>query len=160
MTGSGGYWPNDQADLRFDHDEAAMHLIAAACCVGHGQYRIDAAEPLRDKSIKPLTDALIDLGAGIGYESNTHHPPITIRATGLPGGTTRLVSHTWPLSAVLLAAPCARTDVFIELAEPAQVSQTLATMESFGVQVIADGRQCFIVPAPQPYRATTYQVAS
>ncbi len=162
IAGTGGYWPNSEANLFFQRDETIMHLIAAACCLGRGRYRLNAAEPLREMPVKTLLDALIDLGATLACAGRPGHLPIQVLGAGLRGGTVRGAFSTSAISAVLLVAPCAQSDVFVELAgsavEPCEPATTLAVMETFGVQVVADGMQRFIVPAPQRYRAATCSV--
>jgi len=65
------------------------------------------------------------------------------------------------VSAVLMAAPYARTDVMLHLvgevvSEP-YISMTLRMMEDFGVSVLAD-RGKYIVPALQSYAARTFRI--
>jgi 3-phosphoshikimate 1-carboxyvinyltransferase len=85
-----------------------------------------------------------------------------VNADGLPGGRAEVAGDTSSqfLSALLLAAPCARGEVDLALAgelvsEP-YVEMTLKVMEAFGVRAEKTGRGYRI--APQRYRGTDYAI--
>ncbi len=163
ITGAGGYWRNEKADLFCGNAGTVMRFLAAACSVGHGQYHLDGVPRMRERPIGALVDALIDLGAYINYLEKEGYPPIDIRATGLRGGTVRFQSpqSSQLVSALLLAAPYAGSDVFIEIAgqvvSQPYLDMTVSVMDAFGVAAVADGMR-FIVPAPQRYHGTAYAV--
>jgi 3-phosphoshikimate 1-carboxyvinyltransferase len=66
------------------------------------------------------------------------------------------------VSALLLAAPLAGQDVMIEISGPLPskpyVRMTLGIMEAFGVMVVEDRMEKFIIPGGQTYAATQYGV--
>ncbi len=155
VQGVGGHWSAGDARLDGSSPTAAWAL-AAACAVGVGRYEVTCPQPASDTA--GLVHALHDLGVGIGYADQEKGVQITLLARGLAGGTIRLPAEAlppwWP--AVLLVAPYAREDVFVDAPPEAGVREhsagTLALMERFGVTVIADRGGRMIIPAPQRYR--------
>ncbi|NLX20328.1 MAG: hypothetical protein GXY55_01490 [Phycisphaerae bacterium] len=152
---AGGLWPTGEAQLYGTTPQAAWALIAA-CTLGLGRYEITGNHTL--PPVTGLVNALRDLGAGIGYADQKGHLPVTILARGLDGGTIRLAPEPAPpwLSALLLVAPCARGDVFLDAPPEAAIRKTmavtLALMETFGATVVTDRHGRIIIPAPQHYR--------
>ncbi|MCH8968479.1 MAG: 3-phosphoshikimate 1-carboxyvinyltransferase, partial [Planctomycetes bacterium] len=63
---------------------------------------------------------------------------------------------------LLLAGPCVRSDVMLAItgtpiSEP-YVRMTGAVMQAFGISLVTDDYRRIIVPAPQMYQATNYEV--
>lgn len=164
VRGGGGHWPNGEADLFCGNAGTVLRFLAAACCIGHGDYRLDGVARLRERPIGELVNALCDLGARIGYEGREGCCPLTISGRGLRGGVVRFerLPSSQFVSAVLMAAPYAASDVLLDagagLPSEPYVVMTLRVMEAFGVSVVADGNRRFVVPARQTYMATRYQV--
>lgn len=164
VTGSGGQWSAGEAEIFCGNAGTVMRFLAAACCVGNGEYRLDGVPRMRERPIGSLVDALRELGAVVGYPEREGYPPIEIRACHLRGGTVSF--HSPPssqlVSALLMAAPYAQNDVFIEIAGEVvswpYLAMTQAVMDAFGVPIVADNWRKFIVPAPQRYRGTQYAV--
>jgi 3-phosphoshikimate 1-carboxyvinyltransferase len=163
VRGGGGHIPADEADLFCGNAGTVMRFGTAMCCLGSGRYRIDGVERMRNRPIGPLVDVLRDLGASIGYEGREGFPPLTVGAGGLHGGqaSMRASESSQFVSAVLMAAPYARTDVMLHLvgevvSEP-YIRMTLRMMEDFGAGVLAD-RGKYIVPAAQTYAGRSYRI--
>lgn len=164
ITGIRGSWPNAEASLFCGNAGTVMRFLAAACCTGQGTYTLDGIERMRQRPIGGLVDALLELGAHVEYTGQPGYPPIEIHARGLRGGKVSFDSppSSQLVSALLMAAPYATQDVYIEI-EGEVVSQpylamTQRVMEAFGVQLVEHKMRKFIVPAPQRYRATEYDV--
>jgi 3-phosphoshikimate 1-carboxyvinyltransferase len=164
VVGNGGYWPNSDADIFCGNAGTVIRFLAAACSAGVGEYRLDGSPRMRQRPIRDLVDALRDLGASIGYEASEGCCPLTIRANGLRGGEVvldRPVSSQF-LSALLMAAPRAVNDVFVGvkggIPSAPYVRMTVEVMRKFGVEVLHEGMQSFIVPAPQFYTATNFRI--
>lgn len=164
VTGCAGHLPEEEADLDVGAAGTAMRFLTALVCLGRGRYRLDGSARMRQRPIADEVDALRDLGAQIGYEAVLGCPPLNIQAVGLLGGT--VVLRTPPssqfLSALLMAAPYAQQDVFIEIQGPLvsqpYVALTIDVQRSLGVEIVNDDFQRFIVPAPQRYRAGTFAI--
>lgn len=167
VHGRGGHVPGTGADCFCGNSGTTIRFCAALACLGGGVYRLDGTTRMRERPIGALVDALRRLGALIEYEGEEGFPPLTVRASGLPGGT---VTFDEPpssqfISAVMLAAPCARSDVMIDvrgsLVSQPYVSMTSAVMGEFGATVIedvGDDGAKFIIAAPQAYRSREYAV--
>lgn len=163
VHGCGGHIPTGEADLFCGNAGTVARFGTAMCCLGTGRYRIDGVERMRSRPIGPLVNVLRDLGAGIGYEQKEGFVPLTIVAAGLRGGQASLAADQSSqfVSAVLLAAPYARSDVLLHLvgevvSEP-YIRMTLQMMEDFGASVLAD-RGRYIVPALQTYAGRMYRI--
>lgn len=164
LRGIGGRWPEGTAELDCGNAGTVIRFLTAACTVGTGTYRLDGVARMRQRPIGDLVRALGDLGASIDHDIEEGFCPLTVHAAGLPGGQTRLDApqSSQFVSALLMAAPIARRDVMIDVSGPVPslpyVRMTLSVMETFGVSVIQDGVGRFIVPAPQSYVGTSFEI--
>jgi 3-phosphoshikimate 1-carboxyvinyltransferase len=164
IKGTGGLWPNERAELNADQSRTVLHLLIAACCLGHGYYTIDSDMQLHQQKVDTLVSALKDVGASIDYPRVKGYPPVEVFTPMLNGGTTRLqaADSPDPLLSLLTVAPLGQNDLYLESASlPANTSYVhhlIELMERFGVSLIRDLNR-FIVPAPQRYRAGEYRIA-
>ena len=116
-----------------------IRFLAAMLCLGSGEYVLDGVERMRQRPIDQLVEQLRVLGAEIGYEGVAGYPPIRIHAGGLDGGGCQFADakSSQYISAVLMAAPLAQSDVTVSLVGPVTsepyVVMTLRMMEQFGV---------------------------
>ena len=157
-------WPQSDAELDCRNAGTVIRFLTAACAGSRGRYRLDGVERMRSRPIGNLVCALRDLGASIEFDAEPGFCPLTVNAAGLGGGTVRLdaAASSQFVSALLMAAPLAGRDVMIELAAaiPSRpyIAMTMSVMDRFGVSVVQDEFKRFIVPAPQSYRATPYDI--
>lgn len=164
ITGTGGRFPAEEADLFLGNAGTATRFLCAALTLGQGSYRIDGVARMRERPIQDLLDGLGALGADCTSELATGCPPVRIRATGLDGGVCRLAGNVSSqfLSAVLMVAPLARRDVVIELTSGLvsrpYIDMTIAMMRQFGVEVGEPRTGKFVVECGQRYSATEYDV--
>ena len=165
VAGRSGCLPVDQADLYVGNSGTTARFLAAMLTLGRGTYRLDGTPRMRERPIFDLLDALRQLGADASCEAGTGCPPVVVRARGLSGGQATVggnVSSQF-LSALLMAAPYAKTDVELVVAGGILVSKpyidmTLAVMRSFGARVGTDTPGRLTIPAPQRYRALEYAI--
>lgn len=163
IRGSGGNIPARTADLYVGNAGTAMRFMAAAVCLGHGDFRIDGNARMRQRPMQDLLDALTQLGARLRCELAPGCPPLRVTAAGLVGGRTCVAGATSSqfLSALLLAAPYASGRVDIEvsgpLVTPPYVDMTLGVMRAFGVNVVREGYRLFSV-IPAHYAGRRYDV--
>ncbi|HLB46205.1 MAG TPA: 3-phosphoshikimate 1-carboxyvinyltransferase [Anaerolineales bacterium] len=156
IHGLGGHIPSPRAELFVGNAGTAARFLTAFVALGHGDYTIDGVERMRQRPIGDLIDALKQLGVDV--ESLTGCPPVTVRASGLKGGITRVAGDTSSqfLSALLITAPYAESPVEIiverELNSKPYVDMTIAIMADFGVTVERDGYERFRI-TPQRYHA-------
>ena len=161
ITGVGGAfnWQNGLS-LFLGNAGTAMRPLAAALCL-KGQQEAEVVltgEPrMKERPIKHLVDALVQVGANVQYLEQEGYPPLAIRNTGLQGGKVQIdgsISSQF-LTALLMAAPLAEGDMEIqimgELVSKPYIDITLAMMKDFGVAVENQNYQTFIVKGNQSY---------
>ena len=71
----------------------AMRPLAAALCMGDGNFVLDGVPRMRERPIADLIDGLQQLGADVACVEETGCPPVTIHAKGLKGGKVRMWSR-------------------------------------------------------------------
>lgn len=165
VRGCRGLIPADEARLDLGGAGTAVRFLTAMCCLGHGRFVVDGSARMRERPIGDLVDALIALGAGIGYGGRAGFVPLTIRAGGLGGGEVhvRQPPSSQFLSALLMVAPYARDDVFIavdgDLPSRPYVDMTVAMQRAMGVESLTsdDGRR-WVVAAGQRYAPGRYAI--
>ncbi|MFZ5842718.1 MAG: 3-phosphoshikimate 1-carboxyvinyltransferase [Pseudomonadota bacterium] len=123
---------------------------------------IDGSARMRERPMADLCAALRSLGVTVTSGAVTDALPLTIQGP-LKGGVCELPGHVSSqfLSALLLVAPYAESDVTIRLTTPLVsrpfVEMTLAMMAESGVDVDAHGDD-FTVRAGQRYRARRFDL--
>lgn len=158
VTGCGGALPATGAELFLGNSGTSMRFLTALCALGHGHYRLDGVERMRQRPQADLLDALQQLGIDATAEAGNGCPPLRVTGHGhLPGGTVRLRAEASSqfLSALLMIAPCAREDLTIEVIGPLRpfyVDITLRMMAQWGVRVERREPQRFLVRAGQRYQ--------
>lgn len=165
VHGAGGEIPALEADLLCANSGTTIRFLTALATLGHGSFRLDGVERMRQRPIGDLLDALNQLGTHAASENGDNCPPVVVHANGLPGGTAKIrgdISSQY-LSGVLMAAPEARSAVELVIDGPLvsqpYVRMTLEVMKSFGVDVeTAERFQQFQIAAPQRYRTCEYAI--
>ena len=165
VYGTGGEVPALEADLFCANSGTTIRFLTALTTLGHGPFRFDGVERMRERPIGDLLDALNQLGAHATSENGNGCPPVVVHANGLPGGTATIrgdISSQF-LSAILMAAPAANAPVELivdgPLVSQPYVQMTLAVMQAFGAQ-IETGPQLerVLVKAPHDYCACDYDI--
>ncbi|MGY5615854.1 3-phosphoshikimate 1-carboxyvinyltransferase [Vibrio cincinnatiensis] len=135
----------------------AMRPLAAALCLGQGEFTLTGEPRMKERPIGHLVNALRQAGAQIDYLENEQYPPLRIRGKGLKAGQVSIdgsISSQF-LTAFLMSAPLADGEVIIniegELVSKPYIDITLHIMQQFGVQVINHDYQQFVIPAGQSY---------
>jgi 3-phosphoshikimate 1-carboxyvinyltransferase len=140
-------------------------FLTAAAALADGPVVIDGNARMRARPIKDLVDALVGLGVRCEILGQAGCPPVRVLGGGMPGGTTRIDARrsSQYVSAVLLAAPYAKSDVTLELVAGALVSRpyvelTLQLMADFGARTDFRDPARLRVAAGHPYRARRYDI--
>jgi 3-phosphoshikimate 1-carboxyvinyltransferase len=165
VYGAGGKIPALEADVFCANSGTTIRFLTALATIGHGSFRLDGVERMRERPIADLLDGLNQLGAQAVSESRNGCPPVVVHANGLPGGSAELrgdISSQF-LSGILMAAPAAQAPVDVAILGPLvsqpYVRMTLAVMHSFGAKVTASADlQRFAIDAPQRYVARDYAI--
>lgn len=163
INGCGGRIPNQQADLWLENSGTSIRFLTAMCALGHGVFRLDGNERMRERPIGELVQGLKQLGVDLDCELGTECPPVVVRAAGLHGGVTHVpgsVSSQF-LSALLMAAPAADGPLEIQIegtlvSEP-YIDMTMGVMAKFGVQVQTPESGRYSIQ-PQAYKPSQYDI--
>ena len=158
VTGCNGSIPAQSAELFIGNAGTAARFLSAFLTLGHGEYILDGDARMRERPIGDLVISLTELGANISsFRPNTTeskaeiYPPVRIIAGGLPGGKTSIpgdISSQF-LSALLMVAPYAQKTIEItvstKLNSKPYVDMTLAVMKDFGIEIIREGYERFVI---------------
>ncbi|MGF1910388.1 3-phosphoshikimate 1-carboxyvinyltransferase [Vibrio kasasachensis] len=160
VTGLGGAFSSSQAlELFLGNAGTAMRPLAAALCLGEGEFVLTGEPRMKERPIGHLVDALRQAGAQIEYLENENYPPLKITGSGLNGGSVEIdgsISSQF-LTAFLMSAPLAKDDVTIkivgDLVSKPYIDITLHIMAQFGVEVENRNYQEFVIKSGQNYIA-------
>ncbi|WP_318488862.1 3-phosphoshikimate 1-carboxyvinyltransferase [Photobacterium leiognathi] len=149
--------PEQALELYLGNAGTAMRPLAAALCLGGGEFVLTGEPRMKERPIGHLVDALRSAGADIEYLENENYPPLKIKGTGLEGGEVEIdgsISSQF-LTAFLMAAPLAKADTVIrikgDLVSKPYIDITLHIMAQFGVEVENRDYQEFVVKGNQSY---------
>jgi 3-phosphoshikimate 1-carboxyvinyltransferase len=150
VSGLGGIIPTNKAQLFCGNAGTAARFLSAFLTLGHGEYILDGDDRMRERPIGDLASALAQLGASVEV-TPSNCPPVKIKASGLPGGQTRITGEISSqfLSALLMIAPYAKQPVNVlvttELNSKPYIDLTLAIMQDFGVEIERKGYKHFAI---------------
>lgn len=119
----------------------AMRFLTAFLAVTPGKHMLTGSERMKHRPIKPLVDALRQLGASVDYLETEGFPPLRIEGRVLTGGQISLpgsISSQY-ISALLMIGPCLANGLELQLTggiiSRPYIEMTFALMRRFGAQV-------------------------
>lgn len=137
----------------------AMRPLAAALCIGSGEFELTGEDRMFERPIGDLITAMQPLGIEVEYLKDEGFPPLKIKAqelTAQPISIDGSISSQF-LTAVLMAAPLLKQEITIEvegeLVSKPYIDITLNVMSQFGVEVENLSYQKFIVDGQQSYKS-------
>ncbi|OCG07863.1 3-phosphoshikimate 1-carboxyvinyltransferase [Gilliamella sp. wkB178] len=159
IEGHGGVLQSQHAlELFLGNAGTAMRPLTAALCLGHNNVILTGEPRMQERPIGHLVDALRQGGAKIDYLDNEGYPPLHIYG-GFIGGKIQVdgsVSSQF-LTALLMAAPLATKDTEIsiigDLVSKPYIDITIKMMAIFGVSVVNNNYQNFVIKAQQSYQS-------
>ncbi len=177
VTGLGGKILATKAELFIGNAGTAARFLSAFLTLGNGEYILDGEPRMRERPIGDLVNSLTQLGATISPLSRWERaegegeaapicPPVKIRASGLPGGKTKITGDISSqfLSALLMVAPYAQSPIEIELTTDLNskpyVDMTIAIMKDFGIDIERQGYERFIIRLASYLPITNYPIES
>jgi 3-phosphoshikimate 1-carboxyvinyltransferase len=166
VVGRGGRLSAPAAPLDVGNSGTTARFLTAAAALADGPVVIDGNARMRERPIRDLVDALARLGARCQILGRDGCPPVRVEGGGLPGGAASIDARTSSsqfVSALLLAAPYAKTDVVLTLVGEQVVSRpyvdlTLQAMAAFGADAGWESRGVLRVAAGRIYRARDYAI--
>src|SRR4051812_20662909 len=90
VHGAAGEIPALEADLFCGNSGTTVRFLAALATLGHGSFRLDGVDRMRQRPIGDLLEALNQLGAQLRSENGDNCPPVVVHANGLPGGIAKI----------------------------------------------------------------------
>ncbi len=160
VTGDDFHQPT--TDIFCGESAATIRFMTAICSLVPGRCRLVGGPSLSKRPIKPLIQALRQLGVNCSCQREL--APIIIKGGRLKGGTTELpgdISSQF-ISALLLIAPLADEQVNIRLTTPLEskpfVLMTLECLKKFGVEVESTADLREFKATKHEYKPTRYNV--
>ncbi|MBV7297666.1 3-phosphoshikimate 1-carboxyvinyltransferase [Enterovibrio paralichthyis] len=160
VEGLGGpFKTSEPLELFLGNAGTAMRPLAAALCIGQGEYVLTGEPRMKERPIGHLIDAMRTVGADVTYLENEHYPPLKIVSQDIQGGDVEIdgtISSQF-LTALLMTAPLFSGDTHIrikgDLVSKPYIDITLHIMAQFGVEVVNENYQTFHVKGNQTYIA-------
>lgn len=156
------------AQLHLGNAGTAMRPLTAALALlatGAQTFELTGVARMQERPIGDLVDALRQVGARIDYLANPGYPPLRIQAPDCAqAARQRCVSvrgnvSSQFLTALLMALPllAAERDYVVEvegeLISKPYIHITLSLLARFGIHIINEGWQRFVIPAGSSYRS-------
>jgi 3-phosphoshikimate 1-carboxyvinyltransferase len=164
IHGAGGKIVRPPHEIHLGNNGTAIRLLAGMVSLGEGPFVLTGDRRLCERPMKPLLDALTDLGVAIHTDGERGYPPVTIRGGRLRGGKVVLrdIGSSQYVSSLLIVAPFAagETAIVLEGRIPSlpYIALTVETMEGFGVKVLTEGAGRYVISCGQRYVASEYRV--
>ncbi len=159
---SGGNFHEPDADLFCGDSAATLRFMTAICSLIPGKCRLTAGPSLSQRPIKPLVQALRQLGVSCSCQGEV--APVVVEGGKLKGGVAELpgdISSQF-VSALLFITPFAEEGMRIRLTTPLEskpyVLMTLDCLERFGITVSCSKGLDEYEALKQRYKATKYSV--
>jgi 3-phosphoshikimate 1-carboxyvinyltransferase len=160
VIGNNGFFKtNEPVELYLGNAGTAMRPLCAALAASDGEFVLTGEPRMKERPIGHLVDALEQLNCDIEYLENTDYPPVRIKGKALSGSTVTIdgsISSQF-LTAILMITPLLKTDTNIviegDLVSKPYIDITLDIMARFGVKVLNNNYQSFIVKANQSYQS-------
>lgn len=147
--------PNDVIDC--GGSGSTIRFLTPICALADGISVLTGNESLRRRPMKPLLDALNQIGVKCYSTCMNGYPPIVVFGGGIRGGVANIrgdVSSQF-ISGLLFATPMAKRDTDIVLTESLEskpyVEMTLNILEKHGITIGTDF-QVFNISSGQRYR--------
>lgn len=163
VKGCGGIIPKREADIYVGSAGTAARFLTAFLALEGGDYRIDSSEQMRKRPMKPLLDALAELGTDIVYEGEEGFFPFTLSSNSISKNSIEVdvEQSSQFLSALLMLAPLFEEDFTINVKGSHGMSYigiTLDIMREFGIEVLKITEKEYLIKKGQCYKAREYQI--
>lgn len=165
ICGCGGEIPAKSGSVYVGSAGTAARFLTAMLALSGGSYEITSSEQMKKRPMRPLLEALEQLGANFEYREKPYAFPFAIK--GRKPAACRKVflnidESSQFLSALLLSGVMVKDGFAIELTGKrdarAYVEITTEMMRQFGANVQKPGGQEYRIPPQSGYRAREYQI--
>ncbi|MDI7261562.1 MAG: 3-phosphoshikimate 1-carboxyvinyltransferase [Thermodesulfobacteriota bacterium] len=164
VLGEGGRLKGEEEKIYVGNSGTSMRFLTALVALKKGRTLLDGSERMRKRPVADLLDGLRALGVKAYFRDGNGCPPVIIESRGLHGGKAKIRGEESSqfLSALLMVAPYAVEDVYVEitghLTSRPYVDITCDVMSAFGVEVQSEGYHSFFVRAGQRYQPRQYRI--
>ncbi len=179
VVGLGGKIPKQKAEIYVGSAGTAARFLTALLGLSNGEYKINASEQMKKRTMDSLFHAMECLGAKITYHERKGFLPITIGnskiiqteaekeiETGIEVKaevevTVDIEKSSQFLSALLITAPLFEHGLKVYVIGThgmAYIEITIKMMEQFGVHVDREENKTFFIAPGQKYHAMDYQI--
>jgi 3-phosphoshikimate 1-carboxyvinyltransferase len=158
----GGDFYEPDTDLFCSESATTLRFMTAICSLIPGECRLTSAPSLSKRPIKPLLQALRQLGVDCVYRDEDSS--VVVEGGKLKGGTVELPGNISSqfVSALLFISPFAEEGVIIKLTTPLEsesyVLMTLECLQRFGVEVKASEDLREFKVLRQTYKPAKYKI--
>jgi 3-phosphoshikimate 1-carboxyvinyltransferase len=132
----------------------SMRFLTAFLATQKGEWTLTGSERMKERPIKPLVEALNQIGAEICYKDKNGYPPLQITGHTLKGGDIEIdgsISSQF-ITAILLCAILFEkgTRIFLKnkIASWPYIKMTLELLKEFGIPATIDGNSITIANSP------------
>ncbi|MBN1627156.1 MAG: 3-phosphoshikimate 1-carboxyvinyltransferase [Deltaproteobacteria bacterium] len=142
----------------------SYRLLLSVAALGKNEYVFTGSPRMQERPVRDLVSALNRLGADISYVKQSGHPPLYVRASGIKGGKVEIAGNisSQYISSLLLIGPYTGEGIEIgvegSLVSRPYIDLTIDVMRSFGVEVIHDDYQHFIIPPEKRYKRRDFTI--
>ena len=163
VKGRGGSFKPCKEPVYLANSGTSMRLLTGVAALGDGKYLLTGSERMSQRPIRDLLDALNQIGVAAVSVNNNGCPPVEITGGMVDGGSLAIncsLSSQY-LSSLMLIAPCTKNGLTIEVVELVSrpyVDMTIDIMKKFGIKIVRNGYEEFVVPGGQQYIAGAYAV--
>ena len=164
VLGKGGKLKAGEERIFVGHSGTSMRFLTALAALKNGRTLLDGSERMRKRPIADLLEGLRALGVRTYSKEEDGYPPVVVEPNGLKGGAAKIRGEESSqfLSALLMVAPYALRDVYVEVSDSLvskpYVDMTRDVMTAFGVKVESEGYHSFFVRAGQRYLPQKYRI--
>lgn len=166
VKGENGKIPNKTGKIYVGSAGTAARFLSAMCGLSDGVYEIQASPQMEKRPMKPLFEALEQLGADITYLKEPYFLPVIIEGAGKLQRGRKEVSldiskSTQFLSAFLMTSVMCKEGLKLNITSEKKIGSyikiTMDMMKDFGVTAEFDGEQ-YVIEENASYQAKQYQI--
>lgn len=163
VQGCGGKIPVDRGEIYVGSAGTAARFLTAMLALSDGEYVINASEQMKARPMKPLFDALTDMGAVFTYLEKEGYLPVKVAGAKNPPHAARvdISKSTQFLSALLMISPMIKGGLRIDITSQKKTGSyiriTRQMMEEFGCKSEFDG-ESYTIAKGQGYSIEEYDI--
>lgn len=163
VTGNGGSIPKRNASIYVGSAGTAARFLTAMLALSDGEYVIDASQQMKKRPMKPLFEALAQMGARFTYLEKEGFLPVKLKGSANPPAQADvdISKSTQFLSALLMVSPMIKEGLTVNITSDKKtgsyVKITQRMMAEFGCESIFDGEK-YVIGKGSRYHMEEYNI--